>query len=39
VSPFDRAKRLRVPATFADVPAPTQAAPERGEIKPAGVSC
>ena len=39
VSPFDRAKRLRVPATFADVPAPTKAAPERGEIKPAGVSC
>jgi signal peptidase I len=39
VSPFDRAKRLRVPATFADVPAPTEPAPERGEIKPAGVSC
>ena len=39
VSPFDRAKRLRIPATFADVPAPTEAAPERGEIKPAGVSC
>jgi signal peptidase I len=39
VSPFDRAKRLRVPATFAEVPAPTKAAPERGEIKPAGVSC
>jgi signal peptidase I len=39
VSPFDRAARLRVPATFADVPAPTAAAPERGEIKPAGVSC
>ena len=39
VSPFDRAKRLRVPATFTDVPAPTAAAPERGEIKPAGVSC
>ena len=39
VSPFDRAKRLRIPATFADVPAPTAAAPERGEIKPAGVSC
>jgi signal peptidase I len=39
VSPFDRAKRLRVPATFAEIPAPTKAAPERGEIKPAGVSC
>ena len=39
VSPFDRAQRLRVPTTFADVPAPTAAAPERGEIKPAGVSC
>ena len=39
VSPFDRAKRLRIPTTFADVPAPTAAAPERGEIKPAGVSC
>jgi signal peptidase I len=39
VSPFDRAKRLRIPATFADVPDPTKAAPERGEIKPAGVSC
>jgi signal peptidase I len=38
-SPFDRAKRLRVPATFADVPSPTEPAPERGEIKPAGVSC
>lgn len=39
VSPFDRATRLRVPATFDDVAAPTSAAPERGEIKPAGVSC
>ncbi len=38
-SPFDRAKRLRAPATFAEVPAPTGTAPERGEIKPAGVSC
>lgn len=38
-SPFDRAERLHVPATFADVPAPTEPAPERGEIKPAGVSC
>ena len=39
VSPFDRAKRLHVPATFGDVPAPTEPAPDRGEIKPAGVSC
>ena len=39
VSPFDRATRLRIPATFADVPAPTEPAPERGEIEPAGVSC
>jgi signal peptidase I len=38
-SPFSRTKRLRVPATFAEVPAPTKPAPERGEIKPAGVSC
>jgi signal peptidase I len=38
-SPFDRAKRLRAPGTFAEVPAPAGAAPERGEIKPAGVSC
>jgi signal peptidase I len=39
VSPFSRATRLHVPETFVDVPAPTKAAPERGEIKPAGVSC
>ncbi len=39
VSPFDRARRLHVPATFADVAAPSKPAPERGEIKPAGVSC
>ena len=39
VSPFDRAKRLRIPATFADVPSPSEPAPERGEIEPAGVSC
>ena len=39
VSPFDRAKRLREPATFASVPGPSEPAPERGEIKPAGVSC
>ena len=39
VSPFDRAKRLRTPATFADVPAPERPAPERGRIEPAGVTC
>ncbi len=39
VSPFDRAKRLQVPATFADIPAPRGPAPAKGEIKPAGVSC
>ncbi len=39
VAPFDRATRLHVPATFADVPAPREPAPTRGEIKPAGVSC
>ena len=39
VSPFDRAGRLRVPATFADVPAPGGPAPDKGEIEPAGVSC
>ena len=38
-SPFDRTRRLRVPATFADVPSPTEPAPERGTIEPAGVSC
>ena len=38
-SPFDRTRRLRVPATFADVPSPTEPAPERGAIESAGVSC
>ncbi len=39
LSPFDRAQRLRVPATFADVPAPSDPAPRRGVIKPVGVTC
>jgi signal peptidase I len=39
LSPFDRAGRLPVPATFARVPDPSEPAPERGEIKPSGVTC
>lgn len=39
VSPFDRARRLRVPETFAGVPEPQEPAPAKGEIEPAGVSC
>ena len=38
-APFDRARRLRVPATFADVPTPDGPAPVEGVIKPRGVSC
>jgi signal peptidase I len=38
-APFDRASRLRRPATFEKVPAPRHPAPERAVIKPAGVSC
>ena len=38
-APFDRAGRLRQPATFEKVPAPRDPAPERAVIKPAGVSC
>ncbi len=38
-APFDRAGRLRRPATFEKVPAPRRSAPERAVIKPAGVSC
>jgi signal peptidase I len=38
-APFDRAGRLRRPATFEKVPAPRLPAPERAVIKPAGVSC
>ena len=39
VSPLDRTSRFRAPATFSAVPAPSGPAPERGEIKAAGVSC
>ena len=38
-APFDRAKRLRVPATFAAVPAPAKPAPDEATIKPADVHC
>jgi signal peptidase I len=37
--PSGQAKWLHRPATFADVPAPTEPAPDVGVIKPAGVSC
>jgi signal peptidase I len=39
VSPFSRAERLQLPSTFTAVPSANEPAPERGEIKPAGVSC
>ena len=39
VSPFNRATRFHVPPTFAAVPAPSQTAPERGKVEPAGVNC
>jgi signal peptidase I len=39
LSPYARAGRLPVPATFADVPDPSDPAPERGEIKPSGITC
>ena len=38
-APFDRAGRLRRPATFDNVPDPTRPAPVRAVIKPAGVTC
>ena len=38
-APFDRAGRLRRPSTFAKVPDPTEPAPKKAVIKPAGVSC
>lgn len=38
-APFDRAGRLRRPATFDEVPEPRGPAPARGVIKPAGVNC
>ena len=36
VSPFDRAKRLHVPATFADVPAPTEGRTRAGRDQACG---
>ncbi len=39
VAPFDRAARLRRPATFAQVPAATDPAPSEAVIKPEGVTC
>ena len=39
VAPFSRASRLHRPATFADIPAPAQPAPDEAVISPAGVSC
>ncbi len=38
-APFDRAGRLRRPATFDNVPDPPEPAPARAVIKPAGVNC
>ncbi len=38
-APFDRAGRLRRPATFDNVPDPPEPAPARAVIKPAGVTC
>lgn len=38
-APFDRASRMRRPATFAGVPPPTQPAPDTATIEPAGVTC
>ena len=39
LSPFGRAGRLPVPATFAKVPDPSEPAPEQGEIRPSGSTC
>jgi len=38
-APFDRAQRLHHPATFDGVPAPSEPAPDRATIEPAGVTC
>ncbi|MCW2809566.1 MAG: Signal peptidase [Friedmanniella sp.] len=38
-APFDRATRLRTPATFASVPPSADPAPEEAVIKPKGVTC
>ena len=39
VAPFNRAGRLPVPASFAEVPAPAAPAPAKAVIKPEGVTC
>lgn len=39
VAPFDRARLLKVPDTFAKVPPPAKPAPAQAVIKPAGVTC
>jgi len=38
-APFDRTSRLRQPNVFAEVPAPSEPAPDEAVIKPEGVSC
>lgn len=38
-APFDRFQRLRVPATFADVPDATAPPPQQAVIEPEGVGC
>jgi signal peptidase I len=38
-APFDRAGRLQRPTTFEKVPDPTEPAPKKAVIKPAGVNC
>ena len=38
-APFSRAGRLHHPATFDGVPAPTEPAPAKASIEPAGVTC
>jgi signal peptidase I len=38
-APFDRAERLHTPDVFAEVPEPTEPAPDRPSIQPPGVSC
>jgi len=39
VSPLDRAARMRRPATFDTIPAPSEPAPAEAVIKPEGVTC
>ena len=38
-APFDRAKRLRVPSTFENIPDATGSPPEKPSILPEGVGC